>query len=166
MSPTTSTMVAFSTLRVEIFINAARAASQCFARDCARMQCILRALEWQKARTLIPGEENSWWDPGKNLSRGDRREYSCEDRTPYKPGEAAKSFAQDRAASLPIARSIPKSAGWRKARGTWSPENPSTGRSVPYKNPHSDRGGVSRNIRPRAQSARTRAQYRSGDFGP
>src|SRR5579864_5307066 len=96
----------------------------------------------KSARTVIPGVEKFPRGVPQKLSRGDRREYSFEGRSPYKPGAVARFFARDRAASLPIARSIRRCAGSRKAQETWSPESPSTGRSVRYKNPRWDTGGV------------------------
>src|SRR5713101_4353129 len=55
--------------------------------------------------------------------------------SPDKPAAGAQSSVRDRAASLPIGRSTRRCAGWRTAPGTWSPENPWTGKSGRYRNP-------------------------------
>ena len=65
---------------------------------------------------------------GRIATCGDRVECNRAVRCPNTPGADGRSSVRGRAAFPPTGRSIRKCAEWRRARGTWSPENPSTGR--------------------------------------
>src|SRR5277367_2344764 len=70
---------------------------------------------------------------------------ACRGRDKFAAG--ARSFAPDRAASLPTAKAIQRCAEWRRAPETWSWGSPWTGRSGRCKSPRWDRACASRSIR-------------------
>src|ERR1700740_2137921 len=138
MSPTTSTIVAVPESRVDSSIY--RGPLQACRVFCQRLG--LNAITFQKKPIEEGPAGMSQSGAGRGVfSRGRQVEGTRASRIRGRPVADGKSFAQDPATSLPIARSSRKCVESQKGPGTSSPGTPSTDKSDRCRSPHLYKAG-------------------------